>query len=115
MLDLVARAAKLTSSEVVMTEVRRAVHRTAAEVSRFDLSAALRMADIYLELTRLHPIRRSILRRAGDFFEPKLHALDAIHVVSALEIRPIDFFVTYDQKQATTARLAGLPTISPGA
>jgi hypothetical protein len=115
MLALIARAEKIISSEVVMTEVRRALYRTAAEDQRFDLAASLRRADICLESTELHPIRRSILWRAANFFEPKLHTLDAIHVVSALEVRPIDFFVTYDEKQAAAARLAGLPTVSPGA
>ena len=115
MLALVARAAKFISSEVVMTEVRRALYRPAAEDPRFDLAASLRRADICLESTELHPVRQSILWRAANFFEPRLQALDAIHVVTALEVRPIDFFVTYDKKQATAARLAGLPTISPGA
>lgn len=98
-----------------MTEVRRGLHRTAADDPGFDLTTALRRAELFLELTQLHPIRRATLRRAADFFEPKLHTLDAIHVVSALEVRPIDFFVTYDEKQAAAARLAGLPTVSPGA
>jgi predicted nucleic acid-binding protein len=98
-----------------MTEVRRALYRTGAEDQGFDLAAALRRADICLESTELHPIRRLTLWRAANFFEPKLHTLDAIHVVSALEVRPIDFFVTYDKRQAKAARRAGLPTISPGA
>lgn len=98
-----------------MTEVRRGLYRTAATDPKFDLTTSLRTAAFFLELTRLLPIRRTTLRGAADFFEPKLHTLDAIHVVSALEVRPIDFFVTYDKKQATAARLAGLPTVSPGA
>jgi hypothetical protein len=108
-------AAKVISSEVVMTEVRRGLHRTAATDPAFDLSTSLRAAAFFLELLQLLPIRRATLRHAADFFEPKLHTLDAIHVVSALEVRPIDFFVTYDKRQAKAARRAGLPTIAPGA
>jgi hypothetical protein len=103
------------SSEVVITEVYRGLHRTAATDSRFDLDTSLRRAAFFLGLMRLHPIRRATLRHAADFFEPKLHSLDAIHVISALEVRPIDFFVTYDKRQARAARRSGLPTISPGA
>jgi hypothetical protein len=98
-----------------MTEVRRGLHRTAATDPAFDLSTSLRAAAFFLELLQLLPIRRATLRHAADFFEPKLHTLDAIHVVSAFEVRPIDLFVTYDKRQAKAARRAGLPTIAPGA
>lgn len=47
--------------------------------------------------------------------EPALRALDAIHVASAAALDPIEAFVTYDERQAAAARLAGLRTTSPGA
>jgi predicted nucleic acid-binding protein len=53
-------------------------------------------------------VRRGLQRK------PKLGTLDAIHVVTAFEHRPIDAFVTYDQRQAKAARRLGLPTVSPG-
>ncbi|HJZ36176.1 MAG TPA: type II toxin-antitoxin system VapC family toxin [Solirubrobacterales bacterium] len=111
----ITAADRRISSEVVMTEVRRGLHRTAADDPGFDLDTSLRRAELFLEMIELHPISRATLRHAADFFEPKLHTLDAIHVVSALEVRPIDFFVTYDKRQAKAARRAGIPTISPGA
>ena len=114
-LAFITGAARVISSEMVMTEVRRGLHRTAATDTRFDLNTSLRSAAFFLGLIHLHPIRRVTLRHAADFFEPNLHTLDAIHVVSALEVRPIDFFVTYDKRQAKAARRAGLPTVSPGA
>jgi len=114
MVAFIGGGARLISSGVVMTEAGRAAYRTAADDPNFDLAAALRMADTYLELIRLHPIRWSILRRAANFPDPRLQTLDAIHVVTALEARPIDFFVTYDERQAKAARRAGLPTVSPG-
>jgi len=47
--------------------------------------------------------------------EPALRALDAIHVTAAVDLAPLDGFVTYDERQAGAARLAGLRTVSPGA
>jgi hypothetical protein len=35
--------------------------------------------------------------------------------MTALELRPIEAFMTYDERQAKAARKAGLPTVSPGA
>jgi len=52
---------------------------------------------------------------AGALAEPALRALDAIHIVSAVDLGPIEAFVTYDERQAAVARLAGLRTIAPGA
>lgn len=72
------------------------------------------VAEILLEEFTLHPIDSAALRHAARFFEPDLGSLDAIHVVTAFERRPIDAFVTYDMQQATAARKAGLPTVSPG-
>lgn len=48
-------------------------------------------------------------------FEPHLRSLDAIHVMTALNLEAIEAFMTYDKRQAAAARLAGLPTVSPGA
>lgn len=47
--------------------------------------------------------------------EPVLRALDAIHVVAALDLSPVDAFVSYDQRQSAAARLAGLRTVAPAA
>lgn len=43
-----------------------------------------------------------------------MRALDAIHVTTAADLHPIDAFVTYDERQAAAARLAGLRTVAPG-
>jgi hypothetical protein len=71
--------AKLASSELLVTEVPRAL-RGAPEQRGFNL----------------------------------LRSLDAIHVMTALEIRPIEVFLSYDLRQLEAARDAGLPTVSPG-
>jgi predicted nucleic acid-binding protein len=61
----------------------------------------------------LRPVDRPLLAAAGALGEPALRALDAIHVASAVGLQPIDTFVTYDERQAAAARLAGLRTIAP--
>ena len=53
------------------------------------------------------------LVRAGRY-EGSMRALDAIHVASAEAVGAVDVFVTYDERQAAAARLAGLRTIAPG-
>jgi hypothetical protein len=56
-----------------------------------------------------------VLLAAGALAEPALRALDGIHIASATDLLPLDGFVTYDERQAAGARLAGLRTVSPGA
>jgi len=51
---------------------------------------------------------------SGAFAEPRLRALDAIHLAAAIDSTPLDGFVTYDERQAAAARLAGLRTVAPG-
>jgi hypothetical protein len=106
---------ELISSRLVITEVPRAIRHKAASDPRVDLALDLRKAEVVLDATVLHPIGRLVLWRAGTVFEPHLRSLDAIHVMTALEVRPVRAFVTYDHRQATAAHDAGLPVRSPGA
>lgn len=105
---------ELVSSELVLTEVPRALRRTAAEHPRFQLEPALRQAAAALDLLSLRPLDDALLAGAGMLAEPTLRSLDAIHVVTALHVYPIDAFVTYDRRQAAVARLAGLNPVAPG-
>lgn len=114
LLTFVLGVGRLMSSEVAVTEVPRALYRPEVGPPTFDLGASLWKAGIILERLKLCPISHSALRRAGHFPERKLRALDAIHVVTALDLRPIGAFVTYDKRQARAARRSGLPTVSPG-
>jgi len=43
-----------------------------------------------------------------------LRSLDAIHIATAVEVGGVDVFVTYDERQAAAARIAGFRTIAPG-
>lgn len=107
--------ADLVSSELIMTEIPRAVRRAAGDDPALPLDLLLERADAVLEAVALRPLDRALLAAAGALAEPALRALDAIHVASAIDLHPVDTFVTYDERQAAAARLAGLRTMAPGA
>jgi predicted nucleic acid-binding protein len=67
-----------------------------------------------LDAVALLPVDRPLLAAAGALEEPALRALDAIHLAAAIDLSPIDAFVSYDERQGAAARLAGLRTVSPG-
>jgi len=107
-------AADLVSSELILTEVPRAVHRAAARDPALSVDLLLDRVGELIDAVALRPLDRALLAGAGAFTEAALRALDAIHVVSAVDL-PIEAFVTYDERQAAAARLVGLRTIAPGA
>lgn len=106
--------ADLVSSELVLTEVPRAVRRAAAHDPRLPLDLLLKRAGELIDALALRPLDRALLAGAGALVEPALRALDAIHVASAADLGSIEAFVTYDERQAAAARLAGLRTMAPG-
>lgn len=107
--------ADLIASELVLTEVPRAIRRAVADDPRLVLDILIARAAETIESVALVPLDRGLLLAAGALAEPVLRALDAIHVVAAIDASPIDAFVTYDDRQAAAARLAGLRSMSPGA
>jgi predicted nucleic acid-binding protein len=107
--------ADLVSSELVLTEIPRAVRRAVAQDSALPLDLLLQRAGELIDVLALRPLDRALLAGAGALAEPALCALDAIHVASAVDLDPIEAFVTYDERQAAAARLAGLRTTAPGA
>ncbi len=106
--------ADLLSSEIVLTEVPRAIRRAAANDRALEPLPLMLRAEEILDAVALLPVDRTLLLAAGAFDEPVLRALDAIHLASAIDLSPIDAFVSYDQRQGAAARLAGLRTVSPG-
>jgi uncharacterized protein len=106
--------ADLVSSEPILTEIPRAVRRAADDDPRLPRDVLLERAGALLDAVALRPLDRPLLLAAGALDEPALRALDAIHVASAVDLDPIDAFVTYDERQAAAARLAGLRTMAPG-
>jgi uncharacterized protein len=106
--------ADLLSSELILTEIPRAIYRAAALDPELPLDLLLERAGELVEALALRPLDRALLAGAGALAEPALRALDAIHVASAVDLNPIEAFVTYDERQAAAARLAGLRTMAPG-
>lgn len=106
--------ADLVSSELVLTEIPRAVRRAVAQDPALPLDLLLERTAELTDALALLPLDRALLEGAGALSEPALRALDAIHVASAVALDPVGAFVTYDERQAAAARLAGLRTMSPG-
>ena len=107
--------ADLVSCELVLTEVPRAVRRAASREPVLPLELLMTRAAETLDAVALLPLDRGLLLAAGALDEPALRALDAIHVAAAVVLSPLDAFVTFDERQAAAARLAGLRTVAPGA
>jgi predicted nucleic acid-binding protein len=105
--------ADLLSSELVLTEVPRAIRRAVAHDPDLPLEALLEKAGEILDAVALLPLDRAVLIAAGALDEPALRALDAIHVSAACDIAPFDAFVSYDERQSAAARLVGLRTVAP--
>lgn len=108
--------ADVVTCELVLTELPRAIRRAAAADPALTLTLAplLARAGEVLDAVALLPLQRDVLLAAGRLTEPALRALDAIHIAAALAAGAIDGFVTYDERQAAAARLAGLRTVAPG-
>jgi uncharacterized protein len=102
----------VVSCELVLTEVPRAVRRAARDL-QLPLSVLLERAGGLLDALALLPLDRDLLGAAGALTEPAVRSLDAIHVIAAIAVSPIDGFVSYDDRQSAVARLAGLRTMAP--
>jgi uncharacterized protein len=106
--------AELLSSEQVLAEVPRALRRIASEDTALALRALLESTEQLLDTVTMVPVESVVLEAASELPEPSLRTLDALHVVTAMFLRPLDAFLTYDVRQAASARLAGLRTVAPG-
>jgi predicted nucleic acid-binding protein len=105
--------ADIVSCELVLTELPRAIRRAAAHDPRLPLETLIGRAGDLLDALALLPLDRDLLGAAGALMEPALRALDAIHVAAAVDLSPLDGFVSYDERQSAAARLAGLRTVQP--
>ena len=108
------RGGDLVSCELVLTEIQRAIRRAAAADPRLPLDLLVARAGELVDAVALRPLDRALLTTAGALAGPALRALDAIHVAAAVDLSPLDAFLTYDERQAAAARLAGLRTVQPG-
>jgi len=107
--------ADLVTCELSLTEVPRAIRRAASIHRSLQVDLLAAQAGEVLDAIALVPLDQALLVAAGALAEPGLRALDAIHIVAAVHVSPLDGFVSYDERQAAAARLAGLRTVQPGA
>jgi predicted nucleic acid-binding protein len=104
----------VVSSDIARTEVTRTARRIASEYPSNVLGDLLEKIMIAMEEMVLIMVETRTLVRAGALEGSFLRSLDAIHIATALGLGDVDAFVTYDERQAAAARLAGFRTISPG-
>jgi len=96
------------TSELVITEIRRALARHGAPQDQFDT------ANDLLDRLVLLPVNRPVLEHAAAVPGRHLRTLDAIHLASALRLRSgLSLLVTYDQRMAEAAREANVPVTVP--
>lgn len=97
----------MITSAITTAELRRAVRRRAP-------SLAVHVERVIERLTTV-AVDAHLLRAAGMVAPDELKTLDAIHLATALAVRDdITVFVAYDDRLLSAARLAGIPTESPG-
>jgi predicted nucleic acid-binding protein len=104
----------VVSSDVALTEVTRTARRIASEIPANALGDLLEKTMIAMEEMMLIMVETRTLVRAGALEGSFLRSIDAIHIATAQGLGDVDAFVTYDERQAAAARLAGFRTISPG-
>ena len=91
-------------------EVRRALWRVGAS------RAVQRRADAVLDALVLIRFDDPVVGRAASFRQPRLRALDAIHLATALTLGDDPaVFITYDARLAGAAEDEGLDVQHPGA
>lgn len=113
-LRLYLDGADLITCELALAEVPRAARRAASQVPELALDDLLERIDQLFDALALVPLERELVLVAGSFAEPALRTLDAIHLAAAVSVHSADAFVSYDERQAAAARLAGLRVVVPG-
>jgi predicted nucleic acid-binding protein len=94
------------SSSVVRVEVPRAIWRAEPTALPESYQVIRRIGEVGLT--------DEVLSKAAGVRPATLRTLDAIHLASALAIRPeLTAFVAYDKPLLDAAKDAGLPTASP--
>jgi uncharacterized protein len=100
----------LVSSALIEVEVPRALRRSAPQALVGVPAAIGRIFRLEIDST--------IRATAAAFDEPTLRSLDAIHLATAFylvnEGSTLTALVTYDRRLLDAAKVAGLPTASPG-
>ena len=98
---------EVVSSHIAWTEVVIATRRAGRSAAR---------AERILDGIALVPIDDAILREAATLGPKDLRTLDAIHLATALSLRPdVETVITYNVRQAHAASALGLEVLTPGA
>jgi predicted nucleic acid-binding protein len=99
---------EVISSALARAEVLRALKKIKAS------GAARRQAERVLGRMALVRIDDSVLERAAAMDPPELHALDAIHLATALGLaEDLEALITYDRRLRDAAAGAGLRVWTP--
>ena len=104
-LEAYTRGTALITSVITLIEVERSVRRN----NRAD---GISLGDFF-DGVELRGLDDTVVARAGGLEPPGLGTLDAIHLASALDLRELDGFVTYDNRLADAARALRLTVVSP--
>lgn len=106
LVEVVRADPEVVSSALAWTEVIRAARRARGRIAR---------AEEVLEGIALVPIDDGIIRGAADLAPVGLRTLDALHIATALSLgEDVASLVTYDDRLAEAAAIAGIEVIAPG-
>lgn len=94
----------LVAGWLLETELRRAAQRLPA--------LGMDVVSEFLAGVSLYEMPGSLFREAGILPGETLRSLDALHLAAAVRIG-VDLVLTYDVRMADSARLLGLPVLSP--
>ncbi len=97
---------RVVSCDLLRTELLRTTRRGAMQ--------QMERARAVLDATTLLTVPTETFERAALLDPPNLRSLDAIHLAAALSLGDdLEGFVTYDERQATSARALGLTVVAP--
>ena len=94
----------LVAGWLLETDLRRAAQRLPA--------LGMDVVSEFLAGVSLYEMPGSLFREAGILPGETLRSLDALHLAAAVRIG-VDLVLTYDVRMADSARLLGLPVLSP--
>jgi predicted nucleic acid-binding protein len=106
MLQWYVEIERAATSRIGIIETRRAVARRVGALDEALIDRAFATVEI-VELDRWVAEQAALIRPT------LLRTLDAVHLATALQIGPVDAFVTYDDRLADAARAVGLPVVRP--
>ena len=101
-----AHEAELCSSDILRTELQRAVRRHAPQ-------SITKVRELLTAIV-LTAVSADLCERAARVEPPPLRALDALHLAAAMDLgNDLEAIVTYDERLAEAAQANGIATVSP--